>query len=113
MSEPIATLEPAIPAQRISLNGVWLAGDGLPVRFNQVGSRLTFKGANQFGMIVVDGSGTVRGRQAQLFFRYFDGMVYDEATATMQISPDGHRMEGLVYYTNSGISRMMGLAKQY
>lgn len=111
--EQLETVEAASTGLSGSLDGIWLAGDGLPVQFSQTDNRLAFQGTNQFGSVVVNGAGTVSGNQAQLFFRYFDGMVYEEATATMQISSDWRTMEGLVYYRKSGVSRMMGLVRQY
>lgn len=113
MSEPLETFQPSLASQTISLNGIWTAGDGLPVQFTQFGNQLSFKGVNQFGVVIVDGQGILNGMQAQLHFRYFDGAVYDEATVTMKISPDGRKMQGMVHYAHSGVSRMMGLVRQY
>lgn len=116
-SKPDSNREGSSPglerSRTVSLTGTWVAGDGLPVRFNQRGNQLTFTGVNQFGVTVVQGTGTVIGYQAQLFFRYFDGIVYDEARTDMRISVDGRRMEGMVYFTRSGASSMMGLFKQF
>jgi hypothetical protein len=95
-----------------SLNGIWLAGDGLPVQFRQAGTQISLRGVNAFGVVVVDGHGTIQGNQAHLEFQYFDGFTYDRGQTIMQISPDGRRMDGMVQYAVSGIRRPMGLIKQ-
>jgi hypothetical protein len=94
-----------------SLSGVWVSGDGLPTQFVQRGNRLQFRAVNAFGVPVVEGTGVLNGHQAQLAFRYFDGYIYDEAQATMEISANGWQMGGLVHYARSG-PRYMQLVKQ-
>jgi DnaJ domain len=104
--------EPSMAGASRPFNGIWLAGDGLPIQFQQAEAQISFRGVNAFGVVVVDGHGTIQGNQAHLKFQYFDGFTYDMGQTIMQISPDGRRMDGIVHFSVSGIRRPMGLVKQ-
>jgi hypothetical protein len=95
-----------------SLSGIWLAGDGLPVQFHQIGNRVSIRGVNVYGVVVVQGQGVVQGTQVQLEFQYYDGYVYDQGQTVMQIATNGQQMDGIVRYMMSGMSRPMRLVKQ-
>jgi curved DNA-binding protein CbpA len=106
VSQPVTFNSP------ISMSGIWLGGDGLPIQFQQVGNQVFFRGMNALGFVIVEGQGEIRGSQAHLAFRYFDGYVYDQGQAIMQILFNGRQMDGLVQYAVSGIRRPMRLMKQ-
>jgi hypothetical protein len=91
------------PPRPHSLGGAWITPIGLLVQIFQQGNRLSFYATNRFGMKVAEGFGEVIGNEARLQFRYFDGIYSDEAQTTLQISADGRRMEGLVYYARAGV----------
>jgi DNA-directed RNA polymerase subunit RPC12/RpoP len=95
----------------ISISGTWVAGDGIPVLFQQVGNQVFFRGANALGFVVLEGQGTVQEDQAHLAFRYFDGYTYDQGEALMLISPNGRQMDGVVQYAVSGLRRPMRLVR--
>ena len=99
------------PPKPISLSGIWVAGDGLPIQFQQVGNQVNFWGVNAFGVVVVQGQGVLQGYQVHLTFQYYDGYIYDQGQTIMQISMNGRQMDGLVQYVVSGL-RPMRLVRQ-
>ena len=74
LSEP----EPVTVRESISSSGIWVAGDGLPIHFQQVGKKIFFQGVNARGVVVVQGQGVIQGYQAHLTFEYYDGYTYDK-----------------------------------
>jgi hypothetical protein len=104
--------EPGIAREALSLSGVWVAGDGLPVHFQQVGNRVSLRGVNGFGVVVVQGQGVLQGHQLHLTFQYYDGYVYDQGRTIMQIAPNRCQMAGVVQYAVSGMQRPMQLVRQ-
>jgi hypothetical protein len=118
MSEPFSPSESVnysssvAVSRSMSLTGIWVAGDGLPVQFQQAGNQVAFRGVNAFGVVVVDGQGMIQGSDVYLAFRYYDGYVYDQGKTVMQISSNGQQMSGMVQYAVSGMRRPMQLVKQ-
>jgi hypothetical protein len=112
MSEPVPASGSVPISGSMSLTGIWVAGDGLPVQFQQAGNQVAFRGVNAFGVVVVEGQGIIQGSEAYLAFRYYDGYVYDQGKTVMQIAPNGRQMSGMVQYDVSGMRRQMQLVKQ-
>ena len=94
------------------MSGIWVADDGLPVQFQQIGNQLSFRGVNAFRVVVVQGQGVIQGRQIHLTLQYVDGYTYDQGQAVMQVSSNGRQMDGMVQYAVSGVRRPMRLVKQ-
>jgi hypothetical protein len=111
-SAPESSRAPSTVRQSISLSGIWVTGDGLPIQIQQVGNQLAFQGVNAVGVVVVQGQGAVQEYQTHLTFQYYDGYTYDQGQTIMQISSNGRQMDGMVQYAVSGVRRPMRLVRQ-